>query len=64
VQTQVPVLPGDKISLLGGGEWGRDLKWKIGDGQLEVDVPDAALDNVDWAWAFKVEYSARNCTLR
>ncbi|KAG8977748.1 hypothetical protein FRB90_008720, partial [Tulasnella sp. 427] len=57
VGRDVPILQGDKVSLLGGGKAGEDLKWRVdGGGQLVVDVPEKAIDKVDLAWAFKVEY--------
>ncbi|KAG8928894.1 hypothetical protein FRC01_005210 [Tulasnella sp. 417] len=58
VGRDVPILKGDKISLLGGGDAGEDLNWRVEDGgKLVVDVPKKALDKVDLAWAFKVEYA-------
>ncbi|KAG8994911.1 hypothetical protein FRB90_000305 [Tulasnella sp. 427] len=57
VGRDIPILQGDKVSLLGGGKAGEDLKWRVdGGGRLVVDVPEKAIDKVDLAWAFKVEY--------
>ncbi|KAG8897839.1 hypothetical protein FRB99_007882 [Tulasnella sp. 403] len=57
VGRDVPVMNGDKISLLGGGKAGEDLKWHLEGGKLVVDVPDEAVELVELAWAFKVEYA-------
>lgn len=52
------MLKGDRITLLGGGKAGEDLDWKLdGEGRLVVDVPEKAVEKVDLAWAFRVEYA-------
>jgi len=58
VQKQVPVMEGDKITMLGGGREGVNLTWSIQDGgALVVHVPESVVDQVQWAWAFKVDYA-------
>ncbi|KDQ21398.1 glycoside hydrolase family 29 protein [Botryobasidium botryosum FD-172 SS1] len=59
IERAVPVLPGDEISLLGGGEEGKRLEWWIKDGKLVVRVAEEVLDRVEWAWAFKVSFLVR-----
>lgn len=51
-------MEGDKITMLGGGREGVNLTWSIQDGgALVVHVPESVVDQVQWAWAFKVDYA-------
>jgi alpha-L-fucosidase len=54
----VPIIPGDKVRLLGGS--GTNLNWSVDEssGVLSVDVSDDELDMVNLpAWAFEVVYA-------
>ena len=55
VDQPLPVVAGDTIRLLGGS--GQPLAWST-DAQnaLIIDVPDAELDFVQYAWAFQIRY--------
>jgi len=57
VTAPVPVVPGDRITLLGGS--GNTLNWTVDkDGVLTVEVSDEELDLVSLpAWAFKIPYA-------
>lgn len=61
IDTLVPAMEGDTISLLGGGDAGKDLKWRyewgLQSSKLIIDVPEAAVAQVDHAWAFQVAYA-------
>lgn len=59
IERAVPVLPGDEISLLGGGEEGERLAWWRHDEKLVVQVAEEVLDRVSWAWAFRVTFMVR-----
>jgi len=49
VDTPVPVLGNDTISLLGAGEEGLNLKWsKHNHYGIEIEVPDHVLDKVSY----------------
>ncbi|KAI0118059.1 glycoside hydrolase family 29 protein [Hypoxylon sp. NC0597] len=59
IAAPVPVLEGDRISLL-GVEGGEKLTWKVtGQGDqavLEIEVDDALLDKDEFCWVFRIEY--------
>ena len=52
----VPILTGDKVSLLGGT--GTELGWNVDDkGVLNIEVSEEELDSINLpAWAFEVIY--------
>jgi alpha-L-fucosidase len=55
VRAPIPILPGDKVSLLGvaGGE---DLEWSFDGGVFRVLFGDGVVDGGSHAWVVKVEY--------
>jgi alpha-L-fucosidase len=55
VRAPIPILPGDKVSLLGvaGGE---DLEWSFDGGVFRVLFGDRVVDGGSHAWVVKVEY--------
>ncbi|MER6081569.1 alpha-L-fucosidase [Streptomyces sp. NPDC001833] len=55
VEAPVPIRAGDKVTMLGHG---RPLTWKVTDGALVVDVPEAARTAGQHAWVFKVDWHA------
>lgn len=58
----VPVLPTDRITLLGGS--GATLEFTVGGGEggddeevmLTIEVPEEEAKLVQYAWAFEVRY--------
>ncbi|KAF2179763.1 glycoside hydrolase family 29 protein [Zopfia rhizophila CBS 207.26] len=56
VEAPVPILNGDRISLLGGGSAGEDLRWGMVERVLTIEVQDSILDEMEYCWVFKVEY--------
>lgn len=59
VDRLVPVAEGDNISLLGGGAAGFDLPFRYEGKKLVIDAPQAALDEVQHAWVFRVVYKTK-----
>jgi len=58
IDTPIPILANDTISLLGAGEEGRSLKWsKRGLYDTVIEVPEYVLNKVHDAWAFQVHYN-------
>jgi alpha-L-fucosidase len=57
VRAPIPILVGDKVSLLGviGGE---DLEWSFDDEVLRVMFGEGVVDGGSHAWVIKVEYVA------
>lgn len=59
----LPIQKGDTITLLGPTNGtttaGQDLEWNIDEnGVLTIsDVPESEVDQVDYAWAFRVSYA-------
>lgn len=57
VRAPVPVLPGDKISLM-GVQGGENLDWAFDGEVLSVSVGEDVVKAGKYAWVFKVEYLA------
>lgn len=58
VDAPVPILKGDKLTLLGLGANATNLSWtKNGEG-IKINVPESAVDAVQYCWVFKVAYTA------
>jgi alpha-L-fucosidase len=57
VRAPIPILPGDKVSLLGvaGGE---DLKWSFDGEVFKVMFGDGVVESENHAWVVKIEYVA------
>ena len=55
VERPVPIMPKDKVFLLGGS--GKALYWRQRAGRLGVLVPVEDLGKVDHAWAFQIQYA-------
>ncbi|KAF9442800.1 glycoside hydrolase family 29 protein [Macrolepiota fuliginosa MF-IS2] len=60
IQKRLPLLPGDKISLLHPNSTvsSTELDWTVGeDGRTTIRVPNQQVDEVENAWAFQVKYN-------
>jgi len=57
IETLIPLVQNDTISLLGAGSLGENLRWANHNGRYTIEVPNAALNKVKWAWAFRVQYA-------
>ncbi|KAF8329349.1 glycoside hydrolase superfamily [Cantharellus anzutake] len=57
INTHIPLLENDTISLLGAGDVGKSLQWANLGGTYIIKVPEVALNKVNYAWAFQVEYA-------
>ncbi|CAG7850065.1 Alpha-L-fucosidase; AltName: Full=Alpha-L-fucoside fucohydrolase; Flags: Precursor [Serendipita indica DSM 11827] len=55
VERPVPIMPKDKVFLLGGN--GKALYWRLRAGRLGILVPVEELNKVDHAWAFQIQYA-------
>ncbi|PVH99546.1 glycoside hydrolase family 29 protein [Periconia macrospinosa] len=58
IEADIPVLDGDRISLLGFGDDGMDLAWSFDDGALSIEFDQDRLDEAEYCWVFKIEYVA------
>lgn len=54
VRSPVPVMSGDKITLLGGS--GEELKFEVNDSEVIIFVSENEASLVNDAWAFQVLY--------
>ncbi|MFI6335850.1 alpha-L-fucosidase [Streptomyces sp. NPDC050535] len=55
VAAPVPIRAGDKVTMLGHH---RPLTWKVSDGSLVIDVPEAARKAGQHVWVFKVDWQS------
>ncbi|KAB5589392.1 Alpha-L-fucosidase [Ceratobasidium theobromae] len=55
VDRPVPILPGDTITLL-GAKTQDPLAWSYRDNKLVVVIPNGAIDGIEHAWAFKINF--------
>ncbi|KAF1955857.1 tissue alpha-L-fucosidase [Byssothecium circinans] len=55
VEAPIPILEGDEVSFLGGGE-GEALEWKMDDGVVSILFDQSAVDAVEHCWVFKIAY--------
>ena len=57
VEAPLPILVGDKVSLLGSRSGG-DLQWEFDGNTLTVLFEEETLDGTEHAWVLKIEYLA------
>jgi len=56
VDVPIPILSGDKISMIGAGN-STELDWSFTDGgDVSIIVPDSIIEAGKYAWAMKVIY--------
>jgi alpha-L-fucosidase len=57
VEAPIPILKGDKVSLLGSADSG-GLAWELDGGLLTIEVDESVVDQVNYCWVFRILYGA------
>jgi len=58
VDNPVPFLPGDSITVIGGGAAGTVVSAKVAaNGSLIIDIPKKVTAADEWVWTFKITYT-------
>ena len=61
IESQLPVLKGDRVVAV-GMEGEADVEWGIDDdGKLWIDITDDVISGDKYCWVFKVEYHGGSC---